>query len=105
MFPGKRFAHDHGSACFHEGENNPEWVMYIFSFIALIASSTPKNDLLKAEVKAFDSSCFEKKIEIIQNGYLIPPGCSHMRYLVGGTINPYSLSMSPAADLTAAGSN
>lgn len=58
MVPGKRFAPDRGSACFHEGENNPEWVMYVLPFIALIASS-PKNDLLKVEVKAFDSSCFE----------------------------------------------
>lgn len=61
MVLGKRFAPDRGSACFREGENNPEWVMYTLPFIALIASSTKKkNDLLKAEVKAFDSSCFEK---------------------------------------------
>lgn len=50
--------HSHGSAYFHLGGNNPGWVMYILPFLALTVP--PKIDLLRAEVMAFDSSCFEK---------------------------------------------
>lgn len=58
MGPGKRCMPNHGSACFHQGGNNPGWVTYILPFLALIAPQ--QTDLLRAEVMAFDSSFFEK---------------------------------------------
>lgn len=63
----------HGSASFHQGGNNPRWIMYIVAFIALIVPQ--QIDLLAVGGLAFDYFFLKKDWHNVK-GYLIRPESS-----------------------------